>query len=622
MDLTQLNVLLYKQPAITQFTLPRAVGAMPIVQSENAAQVMLYVMTSAGPNADEFYTITQAAKKMPVIIGICHVAGTIDIPMTLPPNVTLANADNPQQLEDALFNAYLHVVRAYYRARIIANAKKALVPYKARVEKIWRTKQARTEAEALAQQFLQQDLKPILHDVAKQTLEPLSPSIAYFEQDEVQKITFELLTNNVAKFFSQLRATEEVEEKAPGRLKTIFGKTSQKARALMNKSSFEVADAFEQYVLNALRQNRQVAILIEQYIAQVKEALMPVHARETVNVAILGQTGVGKSSLINYLFNEPKRATGAGKPVTEQGFFEEKLMLNGVPVSLIDSWGIEQGKDDVWMADFKAFLASRGYQAAVAEWVHIAIYCVSAASTRVQDFDLQVIQMLREQKIHVIVALTKASLVDDVTLQALMDTIADATDRGVTIIPVNSVEQKLMTGDTITRTGIEEITAQIRINYVDMLNERLPDRVLYLANRKVSGEYRRRITESLSSKEAIQLAKQLAQQFTTHDLSALMTKEINAAMLTYERTFDITRTSRRQPNPPANDWHIAAFDKLEEAFRSTILMQAPAQVGRKFQRDMQQYIAKNEARIIEETHQMIAQASEAIKKEYANSTQK
>lgn len=615
MDLTQLNVLLYKQPAIAQFTLPRAVGAIPIVQSENAAQIMLYVMTSAGPNADELYTITQAAKKMPVIIGICDVEGAIDVPMTLPPNVTLANADNPQLLEDALFDAYLHVVRAYYRARVIANAKKALVPYKERVEKIWRTKQARTEAEALATQFLQQDLKPILHDVAKQTLEPLSPSIAYFEQDDVQKMTFELLTSNVAKFFSQLRSHEEAEEKTPGRLKTIIGKTSQKARALMNKSSFEVAEAFEQYVLNALRQNRQVTVLIEQYIAQVKEALMPVHARETVNVAILGQTGVGKSSLINYLFNEPKRATGAGKPVTEQGFFEEKLMLNGVPVSLIDSWGIEQGKDDVWMADFKAFLASRGYQAAVSEWVHIAIYCVSAASTRVQDFDLQVVQMLRAQKIHVIVALTKASLVDEATLQALTETIADATDHGVTIIPVNSVEQKLMTGETIARTGLKEITAQIRINYLDMLNDRLPDRVLYLANRKVSGEYRRRITESVSSKEAVQLAKQLAQQFTTHDLHALMMKEIDAAMLTYERTFEITRASRRQPKKAVDDWHIAAFDKLEEAFRSTILMQAPAQVGRKFQRDMQQYITTNETQIIEETRQMIAQASEAINKE-------
>lgn len=616
MDLTQLNILLYKQPAVANFSLPlQTVGALPIVQSESAAQVMLYVMASSGPTKDELYTIQQAAKKMPVVIGIYDVDGAVDVEMTLPHNVTLANADDPRLLEDALFDAYLRVVSAYYRARVMAKAKQALVSYKSDIEKIWRTKQARAQAESLAHQFLQQDLKPILHDVAKQTLEPLSPSIAFFEDEAAQKITFELLTNNVSKFFQQLRSSDQPDEKTPGKLKIFFGNTSQKARALMNKSSFEVADAFEQYVLQALRTNQHVATLISQYIAQVKEALMPMHARETVNVAILGQTGVGKSSLINYLFNEPKRATGAGKPVTEQGFFEEKLMLNGVPVSLIDSWGIEQGKDDVWMADFKQFLQSRGYQAAVAEWVHIAIYCVSAASARVQDFDLQVIQMLRDQKIHVLVALTKASLVDETTIHALTETIEDATDGGVTIIPVNSVEQKLMTGETIARTGLDDITAQIRVNYLDMLNERLPDRVLYLARRKAAGEYRRRIHESLSSKEAVQLAKHLATQFTTHDLQALMTQEVHAAMRTYESTFELTRTTRRQMRKQPNDFHIEAFDKLEEAFRSTILMQSPPQVARKFQRDMEKYMTAHETRIIDETRQLIVQASNTINEE-------
>lgn len=613
MDLTQLNILLYKQPIVSKFSLSlQTVGAIPIVQSENAAQIMLYVMTSSGPTKEELYTIQQAAKKMPVVIGIYNVNGAVDVEMTLPHNVTLANADNPRLLEDALFDGYLKVVHAYYRARVMANAKKALISYKAEIEKVWRTKQARIQAEALTRQFLEQDLKPILHDVAKQTLEPLSPSIAFFADEEAQKITFELLTNNIVKFFQQFRSSEQPDEKTPGKLKTFFSHTSQKARAFMNKSSLEVADAFEQYMLQALRTNEHIATLISQYIAQVKEALMPMHVRETVNVAILGQTGVGKSSLINYLFNEPKRATGAGKPVTEQGFFEEKLMLNGVPVSLIDSWGIEQGKDDVWMADFKQFLQLRGYQAAVAEWVHIAIYCISAASARIQDFDLQVIQMLREQKIHVIVALTKASLVDGATIQALTETIEDATDKGVTIIAINSVEQKLMTGETVARTGLDDITAQIRVNYLDMLNERLPDRMLYLARRKVAVEYRRRIHESLSSKEAVKLAKHLANQFTTHDLQALMTQEVYAAMQTYKSTFALTHAPRRHMKKQPNDFHIEAFDKLEEAFRSTILMQSPPQVGRKFQRDMEKYLVEHETQLIEETRQLITQASNSV----------
>ena len=40
-----------------------------------------------------------------------------------------------------------------------------------------------------------------------------------------------------------------------------------------------------------------------------------------VNVMILGQSGVGKSSLLNYLFDSQLVKTGAGKPVTKKGEF-------------------------------------------------------------------------------------------------------------------------------------------------------------------------------------------------------------------------------------------------------------------------------------------------------------
>ncbi len=622
LDLTQLNILLYKQPGAHDFSLPfTQVGDVPIIKSANAATIMLYVMTANGPTAEELFTIQQAAKKMPVILALRHINGPIDLDMVLPANVTLTSADDAILLEDALFDGYLRVVRAFFRAKMMMYAKKALLPYKEKVEKIWRTKNAEQQAEQYTLTFLTQDLRPILHRVAEQLLMPLSPKIAFFEEQDEQNLSFETFTQNIANFFKQLRGTEELTEEKSGRLKNFFDKTSHKARSIVNKSSFHVADAFEQYVLEQLRTNRDVADLIEEYIAQVKEAMLPVRARHAVNVAILGQTGVGKSSLINYLFNEPKRATGAGKPVTEQGFFEEKLVLNGIPVSLIDSWGIEQGKDQLWLADFKHFLETRGYKSAVSEWVHIAVYCISAASTRVQDFDLQVIDMLRAQKIHVIVALTKAALVSPQVVTELTATIHDATQKNVTVISVNSVAQKLMTGQMIEQQGLHEITAHIRVNYLEMLNERLPERIFYLAERKVAGEYRRRIEESPSSKEAVALAKQLSERFITQDLNVLIEREVHAAMTTYASTLDVTHPTRRahRHKQSTNDWRIEALDiafgKLEEAFRATILMQSPPQVGRKFQKEMLRYLEDNRQRIDAETRQTIARASAVIDKE-------
>lgn len=300
LDLTQLNILLYKQPSAHDFTLPfTQVGDVPIIKSANAATIMLYVMTANGPTAEELFTIQQAAKKMPVILALRHINGPIDLDMVLPANVTLTSADDAILLEDALFDGYLRVVRAFFRAKMMMYAKKALLPYKEKVEKIWRTKNAEQQAEQYTLTFLTQDLRPILHRVAEQLLMPLSPKIAFFEEQDEQNLSFETFTQNIANFFKQLRGTEELTEEKSGRLKNFFDKTSHKARSIVNKSAFHVADAFEQYVLEQLRTNRDVADLIEEYIAQVKEAMLPVRARHAVNVAILGQTGVGKSSLIN-----------------------------------------------------------------------------------------------------------------------------------------------------------------------------------------------------------------------------------------------------------------------------------------------------------------------------------
>ena len=78
------------------------------------------------------------------------------------------------------------------------------------------------------------------------------------------------------------------------------------------------------------------------------------------NAVIIGQTGVGKSSLINYLYGEKIAETGVGKPVTTNGFHEYDFELNGLPVCLFDSWGLEVGKDEQWMDDLNKEFQKRG----------------------------------------------------------------------------------------------------------------------------------------------------------------------------------------------------------------------------------------------------------------------
>ena len=89
------------------------------------------------------------------------------------------------------------------------------------------------------------------------------------------------------------------------------------------------------------------------------------------NVAVIGKTGVGKSSLINYLYDGKCVAeTGFGKPITPNGFHMFKHQLFDMPVNIFDSWGLEAGKEDEWLRQLDSELEKRSIHNPVSSWFH------------------------------------------------------------------------------------------------------------------------------------------------------------------------------------------------------------------------------------------------------------
>ncbi len=68
--------------------------------------------------------------------------------------------------------------------------------------------------------------------------------------------------------------------------------------------------------------------------------------REGVSCAIVGKTNVGKSSLLNVLLRE-ERAIVTPVPGTTRDVIEEVLNISGIPVRLMDTAGLRQGRDSV-----------------------------------------------------------------------------------------------------------------------------------------------------------------------------------------------------------------------------------------------------------------------------------
>jgi len=60
--------------------------------------------------------------------------------------------------------------------------------------------------------------------------------------------------------------------------------------------------------------------------------------RGVVNILIAGRTGVGKSTLVNAVFQGNFATTGQGRPITQN---TREIKKEGIPLTLFDTRGLE-----------------------------------------------------------------------------------------------------------------------------------------------------------------------------------------------------------------------------------------------------------------------------------------
>lgn len=182
------------------------------------------------------------------------------------------------------------------------------------------------------------------------------------------------------------------------------------------------------------------------------------------NVLILGKSGSGKSSLINYLWGNAVAKTGAGRPVTPKGrdgdfgIFPFPVWLKGVELVVHDSWGIEADKAEEWNRLIKSEIQKREINGVVGNWFHTVLYCISAKGARVEDFEIKsVVLPLIEQGYSVVFVLTKSDIADKEVRQKLTDVINKECPKNGGIVQVCNVEQKLINGLHKKTFGLDEL---------------------------------------------------------------------------------------------------------------------------------------------------------------------
>ncbi|HAX77772.1 MAG TPA: GTP-binding protein [Cyanobacteria bacterium UBA11372] len=139
------------------------------------------------------------------------------------------------------------------------------------------------------------------------------------------------------------------------------------------------------------------------------------------NIAVIGRTGAGKSTLINAVFGGELAKTGTGLPVSD-AFIRYPKDDRKVPVVIYDSAGYEMTKEEKFKNDVFEFFDQKKYEP-IDKQIHLVWYVIHAGLKRFEYFDAQIIQALKQRGLPLIVILSQTDLARAVEIYEIEKTI-------------------------------------------------------------------------------------------------------------------------------------------------------------------------------------------------------
>lgn len=243
---------------------------------------------------------------------------------------------------------------------------------------------------------------------------------------------------------------------------------------------------------------------------------------KTLNVMILGKTGVGKSTLINNMFNKKMADVGVGKPITKD---IKKITLPDFPLAIFDTPGLELSGDfnvDSLM-DAVVNEIDKGIRSGdVSQAIHCIWYCISTPSHRIEqteiDFLKRFLGKTSEYDVPVIVVLTQSYSKKDA--QKLKSEVEKENLPIVNVVPVLAENYEIDDEYTAKAYGLEHLS--------EIMNNVIPDAVqkTFIAVQKVNLELKKGKAQAVVASSAVAAAATGAVPIPFSDAAVLVPEQI------------------------------------------------------------------------------------------------
>lgn len=173
---------------------------------------------------------------------------------------------------------------------------------------------------------------------------------------------------------------------------------------------------------------QDIAARVEQVVARLADTFSVGNAlKNGVPVAIVGETNVGKSTLLNALLNE-ERAIVSDIHGTTRDVIEDTLNIDGITFRFIDTAGIRQTTNTI-----ESLGIERSFQKL--EQADIVLWVIDATCSQEQYRQLHTDILPRCENKHLVLVLNKTDLLPDA--DAFMSTFEDLPDTAI-VMPLSA----------------------------------------------------------------------------------------------------------------------------------------------------------------------------------------